>query len=116
MLAEATSEYFAAAPDDMTPFMTTVAPARADRLERLGAVVHEDGSARLQTVEAAQAPELWAVLRALADGGADPVVLNTSLNGAGEPIVASAEDALAFWLRHGVDAMILGDLLLERRA
>ena len=116
VLAEATSEYFAAAPDDMTPFMTTVAPARTGRLERLGAVVHEDGSARLQTVEHARAPELWAVLRALADGGADPVVLNTSLNGAGEPIVASAEDALAFWLRHGVDAMILGDLLLERRS
>jgi carbamoyltransferase len=56
------------------------------------------------------------VLTALAAGGADPVVLNTSLNGAGDPIVASGEDALAFFLRHAVDALILEDLVIERPA
>ena len=98
----------------MTPFMTTVAPVRPDARDRLAAVTHEDGSARLQTVQAARAPELHAVLTALAALGEDPIVLNTSLNGAGEPIVASSEDALGFFLRHGVDALILEDLLIER--
>ncbi|MCA9692542.1 MAG: carbamoyltransferase N-terminal domain-containing protein [Nannocystaceae bacterium] len=114
VLSERTVEYFNAEPDDMTPFMTTVARVRDDRRDRLAAVTHEDGTARLQTVEASRAPELHAVLAALDAGGADPVVLNTSLNGPGEPIVASAEDALAFWLRHGVDALVVEDLVIER--
>ena len=114
VLSEKTAEYFAAEADDMSPFMTTVAPVREAARERLAAVTHEDGSARLQTVEAARAPELHAVLTALAAAGEDPVALNTSLNGAGEPIVASSEDALAFFLRHGVDALMLEDLLIER--
>jgi carbamoyltransferase len=114
VLSERTSEYFADDPDDMTPFMTTVAPVRPERADRLAAVTHEDGTARLQTVEAARAPELHAVLTALTALGEDPIALNTSLNGAGEPIVASSEDALAFLLRHNVDALILEDLLIER--
>jgi carbamoyltransferase len=114
VLSERTAEFFAAEADDMSPFMTTVAPVLETMRERLAAVTHEDGSARLQTVEAARAPELHAVLTALAAAGEDPIALNTSLNGAGEPIVASSEDALAFFLRHNVDALILEDLLIER--
>jgi carbamoyltransferase len=56
------------------------------------------------------------VLERLAVDGYDPVVLNTSLNGPGEPIAAGAEDAIAFWLRHGVDAMVIEDLVIERPA
>lgn len=114
ILSERTGEYFAAEADDMSPFMTTVAPVLAGRRECLAAVTHEDGSARLQTVEAARAPELHALLTALAAASEDPIALNTSLNGPGEPIVASSEDALGFFLRHGVDALILEDLLIER--
>ncbi|MEZ4448134.1 MAG: carbamoyltransferase N-terminal domain-containing protein [Nannocystaceae bacterium] len=114
ILSERTGEFFAGEADDMSPYMTTVARVRDDASDRLGAVVHEDGTARLQTVEAARAPELHAVLSALAAGGADPICLNTSLNGPGEPIVAGPEDALAFWLRHGVDALIVDDLVIER--
>lgn len=114
ILSERTSDYFATEPDDMTPFMTTVAPVRPDARQRLGAVTHRDGTARLQTVDVDRAPELHALLTALAALGEDPIVLNTSFNGAGEPIVASGEDALAFWLRHGVDALIVEDLVIER--
>jgi len=114
ILSERTAEYFAADADDMSPFMTTVAPVRPEARARLAAVTHEDGTARLQTVDLARAPELHAVLTALAAEGHDPVVLNTSLNGAGEPIVASGEDALAFLLRHAVDALIVEDLVIER--
>ncbi|PRQ10001.1 carbamoyltransferase family protein [Enhygromyxa salina] len=109
-------EYFDGQANDMTPFMTTVLPARADRSDALGAVTHEDGSSRVQTVSPAGAPELHELLVALERGGHAPLVLNTSLNGPGEPIVASSEDALGFFLRHAVDAMMIEDLVIERPA
>ncbi len=112
--SEHVERWFASPPDDMSPFMTTVAPVRPDVQAELAAVVHEDGTARLQTVEATRAPELHAVLAALAERGEHPIVLNTSLNGPGEPIVARSEDAIAFWLRHAIDALVLDDLVIER--
>ena len=113
--AGALARMFEGHANDMTPFMTTVLPVRDEARQQLGAVTHEDGSARVQSVTPTSAPELHAVLEALVAGGHEPVVLNTSLNGPGEPIAAMAEDALAFLLRRGVDAMILGDMLIARR-
>jgi carbamoyltransferase len=67
-------------------------------------------------VTATSAPALHAVLDQLHAQTGVPVVLNTSLNGPGEPIVGSAEDALAFFLRHKVDALIVEDVLVERKS
>ena len=78
------------------------------------AAVHVDGSARVQTVSPGD--ELAPLLGELARRGLPPVVLNTSLNGQREPIAASATDAVAFFLAHPVDALCVGDALLERRA
>jgi carbamoyltransferase len=114
VLDERVTELFAGTANDMTPYMTTVLPVREECRSSLGAVTHEDKSARVQTVEQARAPELHAVLSALAAMGHAPVALNTSLNGPGEPIVGGSEDALGFFLRHAVDAMILDDMLIER--
>lgn len=114
VLAERAGDFFDDAPNDMTPFMTTVCPVRAR--EALAAVTHVDGTARVQTVTAGSAPLLDAILREVDRRTGTPVVLNTSLNGPGEPIVGGATDALAFFTTHPVDAMILGDLLLERPA
>ena len=110
VLLEHAGAYFEDAPNDMTPFMTTTCPVRDPA--RLAAVTHVDGSARVQTVTDTSAPFLAAVLRKLAI----PVALNTSLNGPGEPIVASAVDALGFFCAHPVDTMVIGDLVLERPA
>ena len=114
VLAERASELFEEAPNDMTPFMTTVCPVRELARGRLAAVTHVDGTARLQTVTHASAPFLHDVLAAVAKMTDTPVVLNTSLNGPGEPIVASATDALGFFMAHPADVMVLGDLMLER--
>jgi carbamoyltransferase len=109
------AEWFDGAPNDMTPFMTTVCPVRHDARERLLlAVTHVDGTARVQTVTSTTAPFLDAVLGEVGNRTAGPIVLNTSLNGPGEPIVASATDALAFFTAHPADAMLIGDLLFER--
>ncbi|HEU4404053.1 MAG TPA: carbamoyltransferase N-terminal domain-containing protein [Polyangiaceae bacterium] len=105
---------FEGAPNDMTPFMTAVCRVRDEARPRLGAVTHVDGTARVQTVTEASSPELFGVLGALARAGAPPVVLNTSLNGPGEPICASGPDALAFFLAHPVDDLLVGDLHFAR--
>lgn len=109
----AASEWFDDAPNDMTPFMTTVCKVKDQ--ERLAAVTHVDGTARVQTVTKASAPFLDAVLEEVGRRTNVPIVLNTSLNGPGEPIVGSATDALAFFTAHPADAMLIGDLLFERQ-
>jgi carbamoyltransferase len=114
VLEGAAADLFDGAPNDMTPFMTTVCGIRPGREGALQAVRHVDGSARLQTVTEASSPALFHVLRAVERHTGTPAVLNTSLNGPGEPIVAGAGDALGFFLAHPVDAMLVGDLLFER--
>jgi carbamoyltransferase len=114
VLEDRAAELFEEAPNDMTPFMTTVCPVREDARAKLAAVTHVDFTARLQTVSASSAPFLADVLAAVTKMTHTPVVLNTSLNGPGEPIVASATDALGFFTSHPVDVMVIGDLVLER--
>lgn len=111
VLASASAAYFDPPVSDMTPFMTTVCDVRAGGL---GAVTHVDGTARVQTVTPDASPALHAVLVALGAGGAPPIVLNTSLNGAGEPICARALDALGFVMSHPVDGLVVDDLLVTR--
>lgn len=102
--------WFAGGANLMTPFMTTVAEVL--RPEALPAVTHIDGTARVQTVSSASS--LGQVLTAVQKRGDTPVILNTSLNGPGEPMVATATDALSFFVRHGVDKMIINDVMLTR--
>ena len=99
----------------MTPFMTTTARVIEGREADLGAVTHVDGTARVQTVTAAAAPDFHGVLQALAARGRPPIALNTSLNGNGEPIVASEGDAIGFFMSHSIDAMLVQDVLFSRR-
>lgn len=114
VLDTATPTWFETEPCTMTPFMTVVADVRPEHRSRLQAVTHRDGTARLQTVSASGAPELHAILTEVGYETGTPMVLNTSLNGPGEPIVASAEDAIAFLLRHPVDALVVEDVLITR--
>ena len=78
-------------------------------------VVHADGTARVQTVAAEQDPFLMDVLDALERRGAPPVVINTSLNRRGEPMVDTASEALASATAIGLDALLLDDVLLPLR-
>jgi carbamoyltransferase len=116
VLRDRAASYFEHAPSDLTPFMTTVSPIAGAYRERLASVRHVDGSARVQTVDAAAAPELAAVLAALDRTTGLPIALNTSFNGAGEPIIANEIDALGFLISHPIDALVLGDLVITRGA
>ena len=112
VLEDHAAEYFGPFAPRLAPFMTTVAEVLPEARAKLEAVTHVDGTARLQTVRAeSQVGELLA--RVGRQTGV-PVLLNTSLNGQGEPIVATEADALAFFLAHPVDALIIDDVLIRR--
>jgi carbamoyltransferase len=111
--ASAVERWFDGGPsDDLTPFMTSVRPVRADARARLAAVTHVDGTARVQTV--ADGGALAAILAAVERETGGPIVLNTSLNGNGEPIVGGAIDALGFLLAHAVDAVVIESLVVTK--
>lgn len=109
VLATQAASAFDDAPSELTRFMTTVCRVRDPAL---GAVTHEDGTARTHTVEGDGL--LARVLEARLARGEKPIVLNTSLNGRGEPICAGAEDALGFLLSHPIDALYIEDVAIER--
>ncbi len=115
VVAEQAGQWFLDHDNDMTPFMTTVARVAEARAGDLGAVTHVDGTARVQTVSPVSSPDCHQLLLALGKASGVPIALNTSLNGAGEPIVASEADALGFFMSHPVDAMVVEDLMFERR-
>jgi carbamoyltransferase len=94
------------------PFMLVTVPVRAAWRERVAAVVHVDGSARVQTVARNGNARYYDVIRAFGELTGVPVLLNTSFNRAGEPIVNSPADALACFQAAGLDALAIGDCLV----
>ncbi len=75
-----------------------------------------DGSARVQTVDARSSPALRAILTAFEAQTGCAVLVNTSFNLRGEPIVCTPEEAYACFMRSDIDALALGPFLLDRAA
>ena len=80
----------------------------------LPAITHVDGSARVQTVDRETNPALAQLLEAFDRLTGCPVLLNTSFNMRGEPIVCSPQDAILCFVRARLDALVLGDLVIDR--
>jgi carbamoyltransferase len=96
-------------------FMSGVFPVRPEWRDALAAVTHVDGSARVQTLERGMAPRLHALLGAYGDRTGIPVLLNTSFNVAGEPIVNRALEGYSTFRRCGIDALVAGPTLVTKR-
>ena len=96
------------------PFMLLVQPVRVDRRAQIPAVTHVDGTARLQSVTAPENPLYHRLIARFAARTGVPVVLNTSFNLRGEPIVHRPAEAVADFLRSDMDALFLGSLLAEK--
>ncbi len=94
--------------------MLIVAPVKPER--QLPAVTHVDGSARVQTVGGEANPEFRELLRAFDALTGCPVLVNTSFNVRGEPIVCTPEDAWRCFLRTRIDCLVLGNYLVQRDA
>ena len=97
-------------------FMSGVFPVRPEWRSRLAAITHVDGSARLQALERGMAPRLYALLEAYGRRSGIPVLLNTSFNVAGEPIVNRAVEGYSTFRRCGIDVLVAGPTLVTKRA
>lgn len=95
-------------------FMSGVFPVRPEWRARLAAVTHVDGTARVQVVDADTSPRLHALLLAYGKRSGVPVLLNTSFNLAGEPIVARAVEGYSTFRRSGIDLLVAGQVLVTK--
>src|SRR5688500_4590940 len=101
-LADSAADYFEdAAPD---PFVLVIRKVRPEREHEIAAARHVDGTARIQTVSKGDAPDFHALISAHAELTGTPVVVNTSFNSLGRPIVCSPEDALECYATTPLDA------------
>jgi carbamoyltransferase len=100
--------------DHTRHFMGSVAPVTDEAREKIPAVVHVDGTARLQSVAKDRSPALHELLLAFRERTGIGVLLNTSLNLKDEPICASPEDAYATFVRSDLDFLVIEHCLVER--
>ena len=107
--AEEAHEYFDIQVE--SPYMLLVCKVKDDRIP---AVTHVDHTARLQTVRAQQHPELYRLVKAFGELTGVAVILNTSFNIRGEPLITTAEEALNCLYRGGLDAIVVDDFLVTR--
>ncbi|MFA6111006.1 MAG: carbamoyltransferase C-terminal domain-containing protein, partial [Candidatus Latescibacterota bacterium] len=132
VLRERAGEYFDLEAE--SPYMLLVAPVRIERqipmtaeqeglfgIDRLNvprsdvpAVTHVDYSARVQTVDRGDNPRYWEVIHAFGELTGCPLVVNTSFNVRGEPIVCTPEDAYRCFMRTEMDYLVLGEYLLAK--
>lgn len=112
VLEEYAHEWFELPPGTKVPYMEKVYPVRPDNRGRIPAVVHADGTGRLQTVSGRQEPLFHKLISCFYERTGVPVVLNTSFNLNGEPIVASPVDAIRTFYSCGLDVLILDHFLV----
>jgi len=97
-------------------FMSGVFPVRPEWRDRLAAVTHVDGTARVQTVDPKMAPRFHALLETYGALTGIPILLNTSFNLAGEPIVNRAIEGYSTFRRSGIDLLVADGALVSKRA
>ena len=114
VLAERAAEIFEGGPIP-SPFMLFTHRVREGWPERIPAVVHVDGTARIQTVDRVQEPLMARCLERFDARTGVPVVVNTSLNTAGRPMVDDPRDALECFGAAPVDVLAIGPYLVRRR-
>ncbi|MFT7643061.1 MAG: carbamoyltransferase [Pirellulaceae bacterium] len=112
VLEERREEYFVL--DRPSPYMLLVADIRQEKRAEIPAVTHVDGTGRVQTVSREFNPPFYTLIERFCQATGTPVILNTSFNVAGEPIVESPEDAIRCFLSTDIDALLIEDRLLVK--
>ncbi|MDG3581284.1 carbamoyltransferase family protein [Galbibacter pacificus] len=97
-----------------SPYMSYTLPWKEDFLKKIPGVVHHDNTGRLQTINKERNPWLSSVLNEFEALGKLPVLLNTSFNVMGKPIIHSVEDAMAVLTTTGLDGLLIDDLLIVK--
>jgi len=114
VLYERAKEVFEGEED--SPFMLIAKNVRAEWREKIPAIVHVDGTARVQTVREATNPTLYRLLKEFEALTGVPVLINTSFNVKGEPIIETPRDAVICFLTTGIDHLVMHDMLVSKNA
>ena len=112
VLAERAREVFEG--DEDSPFMLLAKRVRPEWKDKVAAIVHVDGTARVQTVRREHNERLYLLLKAFENITGVPVLLNTSFNIRGEPIVETPADAMKCFLSTGIDYLAMHDMLIAK--
>jgi carbamoyltransferase len=113
-LAEAAGEYFEGCTD--APYMILTFDVRPEKRAVIPAVTHADNTARVQTVTREANPRYWQLIHEFAALTGVPVIMNTSFNLRGEPIVCTPKDAIRTFYSSGLDFLVLGNFLVPKDA
>jgi carbamoyltransferase len=108
-------EYFDVPPDTELPFMLKIPSVREEMKAKLPAITHADGTGRVQTVRRDVNPSYWQLIHAVEKRTGVPVVVNTSFNVRGEPIVCSPDDAYNCFIKTGIDTLFLGPYVVTQK-
>lgn len=112
VLEEDVAEWFE--DGEKSPFMLFVYNVQEDKAAKIPAVMHVDRTARIQTVNRNQHPAYYDLIRAFKEKTGVPVLINTSFNTRGEPIVCSPRDAIECFWTSPFDALVINRFLLEK--
>ena len=112
VLAERENEIFEGGHD--SPYMLLAKPVRPEWRDKIPSIVHVDGTARVQTVRRETNETLYGLLKEFDAITGVPVLINTSFNVKGEPIVETPDDAMRCFLTTGMDYLVLHDLLITK--
>ena len=113
-LVEVASDYFEGCRE--APYMILTYDVVPSKRSVIPAVTHADNTARVQTVRREANPRYWKLLRAFGERTGVPVLLNTSFNLKGEPIVCTPRDAVRTFYSSGLDYLVIGDTLVGKGA
>lgn len=114
VLEEAADTYFLNA--RQSPFMLFVNDVRPNMVSTIPAVTHTDGTARIQTVNEQQNKPYYDLIKAFAEQTGVPVLVNTSFNTRGEPVVCTPRDAVESFWTSPLDALVIGSFMLEKNS
>lgn len=112
MIEEAGEEYLEGS--TYAPFMIMTFPVREEKKHLIPAVVHVDGTTRPQLVRRSLNPLYYDVIKRFGEKTGVPIVMNTSFNLKGEPVVNSPRDAVRTFYSSGLDALAIGSFLIEK--
>ena len=112
VLEEHVSEWFVNG--DVSPYMLFVFDVPPDKADKIPAVRHVDGTARIQTINRDQNPVYYDILNAFYQRTGVPVLVNTSFNTRGEPIVCTPRDAVECFWTSPLDALVIGSFILVK--
>ncbi len=110
---DAAHEYFDTDGEDM-PYMCITVDVHENKQDNIPAVVHADGTARLQTVRSSQNEAYYRLIKRYGDMTGTPVIMNTSFNLKGQPIVETPRDALMTFFGCGLDNLVVGNCVVSK--